>query len=501
MNTIRNETIDWGLSYGLTDRVMNRLAELGITTMGQLMHLTYREMKLMKGIGQQARTEIQKVQNHAKDQGAEPEPVAVETAPPGVEKRVNTEHAPAVLEEPMIDVDAIKAVAKQLDETDIPEGHRMAYNAVTGDVIGPFKYSHLSLGARIEQVRIARGYIQRTKTTEGAQFKSAVKYDVLMRLVRPLMVDWGIRWKPVATKVLHHERFERNNKVWFTELLEITVRFKRTEDPDAFNYASPEPKPDYEDVVVVVRGLDFQDKGLAKAYTEADKRSLIRLLNLEYGDDPDFTRLDLAPDVPKKNQECIDQIRELLEKDPEIEDVDAHLKALAVEHGRKISRRIVNEYALPLPMLEAIRNKLQDASAAKLDAEMDATDVAPKISEAELDKVKAVVTAVRQARIAAESPPKISEAEQAQMDEMRGAAADPPEATPAAVAIAKAHEPDPAPEPVTEPLPPAETQLDKEVAQADAADEANDLAVGEQDYLDLGEVEFQHHSQVKNPFA
>ena len=87
------------------------------------------------------------------------------------------------------------------------------------------------------------------------------------------------------------------------------------------------------------------------------------------------------------------------------------------------------------------------------------------------------------------------------MDEMGGAAADPPEATPAAVAIAKAHEPDPAPEPVTEPLPPAETQLDKEVAQADAADEANDLAVGEQDYLDLGEVEFQHHSQVKNPFA
>lgn len=403
---------------GLTGRTVNNLAKSGVDTYGALMGLTPQQKLNLEGIGQQGRRQIDHIQAKVTvifKPGAEPEPPHIQ--PTGLTRK------------------ALEEVATQLDDTDVPPDARHPAaplvfteadrnpEAATLVEVGP-KYAHMSLGERIEQVRIARGYIQRVDTPQGTPFKKAVRYQDLMRLMRPLCVDWGIRWKPVHSELIVNERVEKNEKIWFRTLIKVVVRFKRTEDLDF--RPQMDCVPDYEDLEFIVEGVDNQDKAMSKAYTLADKLAIIRMFNLEYGDDADHTPLNLAPDVPKANQECIDQIYVLLHADPEIEDPEAHLKAVAAEIGRKISRRVLNEYALPLKSLEQIRDKLQDASMDR----QGSPPVEMSAGEQLYEENKARLAAERAKPV--ETPPvaidafaaNITPEEQAQIDAMRGAGAE-----------------------------------------------------------------------------
>ena len=209
----------------------------------------------------------------------------------------------------------------------------------------------MSLAERLEQIRQARGYIQKKKI-ESVGHK-AVTHDYLLELVRPLFIQWGVRWKPVSCDLLSHDVIQLDGgKVIFTELLRWTFRFKCTEDPDydLIDVASSAFK--HEDVIVVGRGLGRQAKDAGGAQTYAEKYALFSIMNLGRGDDPDLTPVDLSPDVPAEIEALVQKIRGILDADDTVVDTDARLRDIAAGWAEKYGRKVRSIYSLGVSDLE-----------------------------------------------------------------------------------------------------------------------------------------------------
>ena len=161
----------------------------------------------------------------------------------------------------------------------------MTTNDTTTDLRNAAVLAGLSLPERLEQIRQARGYIQKQEIAKIGH--RAVTHDRLLELVRPLFIEWGVRWKPVYCELPSHDVIQLDGgKVIFTELLRWTFQFKCTEEHDRDSYGT-EVSYEHEDVVVVSRGLDRQAKDAGGAQTYAEKYALFSIMNLGRGDDPD----------------------------------------------------------------------------------------------------------------------------------------------------------------------------------------------------------------------
>jgi len=219
--------------------------------------------------------------------------------------------------------------------------------------------AELSLAERLDGIRQARGYIQREKIENVGH--TAVTHEHLMALVRPLFIEWGVRWKPVAVEVLSDEiirttKRDGSDQIAFTALMKWTFRFKRTEDPDGEGNEGP---AHYEDVVVVSRGLDRQAKDAGGSQTYAEKYALMAVMNLGRGDDPDLTPVDLSPDVPADIEERIRKIRGILDADPAVDDTDSALRGIAAGWGEHYGRKVGNIYSLSVQALDQTIRQLE----------------------------------------------------------------------------------------------------------------------------------------------
>ena len=250
-------------------------------------------------------------------------------------------------------------MAKKKTEPDVTE--------VLMDVLPEDVHSEvagLTLAERLERIRQARGYVQKQQIKNVGH--SAVTHDHLLELIRPLFILWGVRWKTVACELLAHDvvHYESNGKhtVIFTELLKWTFRFKRTEDPDSnirvLSGGVAESIVDYEDVVVVSRGLDRQAKDAGGAMTYAEKYALMEIMNLGRGDDPDLTPVDLSPEIPAEIESRVRTIRGILDSDEGVPDTDARLREIAAGWGKHYGRKVANIYSLGVSDLDRTIHQL-----------------------------------------------------------------------------------------------------------------------------------------------
>jgi len=366
----------------LTGRTLASLAAAGITTEDQLLELSLHQASQLKGMGQQALNQVRTVQRRLPlpaptdfhQAAIDPYAPAPQQSPPaaappaqGASPRAATRplppgrpaldpYAPAWTEQ----APAPGPAAMQYPVSPQVPGPAPASEPEPADVVG--ELGELTLAQRIELCRQARPYVQR-ELIEMEQYKArAVTHPQLLKLVKPVVLKYGIRWRIVDSTLLQTQQIEKGGKIWFSDLIRFTFRFKRTEDPDQTDIGNTY---DFEDIVVIARGLDNQDKGPGKAQTYAEKQALFSLLNLERGDDPDLIYVELGPDVPEDVEARIRKLRELAEADPEIEDVDAYLRSLAGIWSKQYGRRAPNIYALPVASLDKFIENLQDRARTK----------------------------------------------------------------------------------------------------------------------------------------
>ncbi len=214
-------------------------------------------------------------------------------------------------------------------------------------------YTKMSMGMRAEMMRRERAYIRTDATGGGAPFKNALSHAEVLKQLRPLAVKWGIRWAPVRATVEATDRYESTTqagkvKQWNTEVITYRFLFFRTE----FGQVDPEA----ETVEITMRGLDDQDKGPAKASTNAEKFALARWMNLEYGDDPDFTPMGMLTDVPEEIEGLINEVMsyafDVYGHTKGSKEMAEYLRGTCAAVAKKYNRSYVKDvYALPEEVL------------------------------------------------------------------------------------------------------------------------------------------------------
>lgn len=141
-----------------------------------------------------------------------------------------------------------------------------------------------NLWQRLAEAQTKVDYVQKEKKL-GMSY-SIISHDAVTAKVRPVLVECGIHYHPVALQ------FNQNGNR--TEVA-LTVRFVNVDKPTEFI-----------DVPSLGYGIDTQDKGPGKAISYAVKYALLKTLGLETGDDPDFDQN--AKHEPNKKPEMVASI-------------------------------------------------------------------------------------------------------------------------------------------------------------------------------------------------
>jgi hypothetical protein len=145
---------------------------------------------------------------------------------------------------------------------------------------------------RLHACMQAVDYIQKEKKA-GMQY-SIVTHDAVTAKVRPVLVEHGVLYYPVAMT-----RSQNGNR---TEI-DLTVRFANIDEP-----------MDFIDVVACGYGVDTSDKGPGKAISYAVKYALLKALGLESGDDPDTESVAHEPErkaSPRGPQATLDPFAQM----------------------------------------------------------------------------------------------------------------------------------------------------------------------------------------------
>lgn len=131
----------------------------------------------------------------------------------------------------------------------------------------------MNIYQRINEVRKAIGYIQKDKavSTGGGSYK-AVTHDAVTGLVRQHLVDKGVVIVPTMVESKFHEREEGAKQ----RLYEATynVQFINVDQPE-----------EVVSVMIQAHALDNGDKAPGKAISYATKYAILKLFNLETGED------------------------------------------------------------------------------------------------------------------------------------------------------------------------------------------------------------------------
>lgn len=128
---------------------------------------------------------------------------------------------------------------------------------------------------RVNDVMKDLGRVRKEKK-RGMQY-AIVSHDAVTALARPLFVEHGIIHYPVDMTM----RQDGNR----TEM-KLKLRVQNVDDP-----------ADFLEVSTAGYGVDTQDKGPGKAMSYAVKYGVLKLLQMETGDDPD---LDQGPSANHK---------------------------------------------------------------------------------------------------------------------------------------------------------------------------------------------------------
>lgn len=131
----------------------------------------------------------------------------------------------------------------------------------------------MNIYQRINEVRKAIGYIQKDKavSTGGGSYK-AVTHDAVTGLVRQHLVDKGVVIVPTMVESKFNEREEGAKQ----RLYEATynVQFINMDQPE-----------EMVSVMIQAHALDNGDKAPGKAISYATKYAILKLFNLETGED------------------------------------------------------------------------------------------------------------------------------------------------------------------------------------------------------------------------
>lgn len=200
---------------------------------------------------------------------------------------------------------------------------------------------------RLQAVRKDVTYIQKDELPGSAPYGSAVSHASLLKKIRASMVEQGILWFPIKVEVLQSHRYENleavgRAKVQYWVEMMITTRFCVAEGCIQHS--------DFIDIPVLVHGLDSQDKGPGKASTYADKIALLRVLNLESGDDPDFDERDILPEMSDERAAKIANIKRLSGHVGSV--LEEYISDKVAWYGAKYSRKVATIAGLPDEVLD-----------------------------------------------------------------------------------------------------------------------------------------------------
>jgi hypothetical protein len=175
----------------------------------------------------------------------------------------------------------------------------------------------MNLWQRLANAQSKVDYVQKEKK-QGMNY-SIVSHDAVTAKVRPVLVECGIHYHPVALQ------FNQNGNR--TEVA-LTVRFVNVDKPEEFI-----------DVPSLGYVIDTQDKGPGKAISYAVKYALLKTLGLETGDDPELDQ-DVKHELAPRSTAAIDkpvtkdETRAL--KDELCKDINAHTSALKLRDWAKV---------------------------------------------------------------------------------------------------------------------------------------------------------------------
>lgn len=131
-----------------------------------------------------------------------------------------------------------------------------------------------NLHQRINEVRKAIGYIQKDKSVSagaGGNYKAAT-HDAVTGLVRQHLVEQGIVIIPsVVNSVFHPKEGESKQRLYEAHYL---IRFVNMDEP-----------ADAIEVQMTAHALDNGDKAPGKAISYATKYAILKLFNIETGED------------------------------------------------------------------------------------------------------------------------------------------------------------------------------------------------------------------------
>ena len=130
------------------------------------------------------------------------------------------------------------------------------------------------------------------KTKGGGERFATVKHDDVTAALRPLFIKHGVMVNSSVASVTVSEPWESKNRIYRQTDIMLDIAFVNVDDPT-----------DRIDVKSCGAGIDYQDKGVGKAFSYAWKYAVMKNTMLETGDDADNdTRQPSAPDRRQSNR-------------------------------------------------------------------------------------------------------------------------------------------------------------------------------------------------------
>lgn len=146
------------------------------------------------------------------------------------------------------------------------------------------KKVRLSIGQRINEVRKKLPYIKKEKAVTGQGYK-AVTHDQVTAMIRPLLIEYGII--TVAREIAGELAETKKESKAGTPATAYVARYE-------VDYCCDDDVADKVTTITSGIGEDFGDKGPGKALSYAVKGSMLKMFNVETGED-DESRLETQP--------------------------------------------------------------------------------------------------------------------------------------------------------------------------------------------------------------
>lgn len=193
----------------------------------------------------------------------------------------------------------------------------------------------MNIYQRLNEVRKVVEYLQKDKEVAGKYM--VVTHDAVTALVRPRLIEFGIITVPTLLKS------QTTNTTLTTSKGIPIIRYEATYRVSFVNMEEP---TDRVDVDIESHALDEGDKAPGKAISYAVKCAILKIFNIETGEDEE-SRQDLK--MKKANNKSV--AREVFDALPEADQIvlrDAAMEPIAMLHGGDVAGAVEAIDALEL---------------------------------------------------------------------------------------------------------------------------------------------------------